>query len=133
MPLAEGTRLVAGEDGQAEVEFEDGSVARLTPKSSLAIDVLSVDAKSVAHTQMTLLGGVAYFELRQAPGATYRVDAGGVRTIPIENTVMRVSLVQPPAVLAVVSGAVEMDRPAAAEDEEAGFHAEVKVGRESAG
>ncbi len=128
MPLAEGTRLVAGEDGQAEVEFEDGSVARLTPKSSLAIDALSVDAKSVAHTQMTLLGGVAYFELRQAPGATYRVDAGGIRVIPIENTVMRVSFVQPPAVFAVVSGAVETDRPASSEDEDEGFHAEVKSG-----
>jgi len=35
MPLAEGARLTTGEDGQAEVEFEDGSVVRLTPNSSL--------------------------------------------------------------------------------------------------
>src|SRR5882757_10905052 len=30
MPLAEGARLTTGDDGQAEVEFEDGSVVRLT-------------------------------------------------------------------------------------------------------
>ena len=34
MPLFEGTRLVTGEDGRAEVQFEDGSVARLSPNSS---------------------------------------------------------------------------------------------------
>src|SRR5580692_12700198 len=44
MPLAEGVRLTTGEDGQAEVEFEDGSVVRITPDSSLGLNSLSVDA-----------------------------------------------------------------------------------------
>ena len=33
MPVLDGSRLQAGGDGQAEVEFGDGSVARLTPNS----------------------------------------------------------------------------------------------------
>ena len=35
MPVLDGSRLQTGEDGQVEVEFGDGSVARLTPNSSL--------------------------------------------------------------------------------------------------
>ena len=38
MPLIEGLRLTTGEDGQAEMEFEDGSLVRLTPNSSLSLD-----------------------------------------------------------------------------------------------
>ena len=37
MPLVAGVRIEAGSDGQAEVEFNDGSVARLTPNSSLEL------------------------------------------------------------------------------------------------
>ena len=35
MPLAAGVRVATGEDGQAEIEFEDGSLVRLTPNSAL--------------------------------------------------------------------------------------------------
>ena len=38
MPLLAGYTLSTGEDGQAEVEFTDGSVARVTPNSQLRLD-----------------------------------------------------------------------------------------------
>ena len=40
MPVLDGSRLQTGGDGEAEVEFGDGSVARLTPNSSLQFDHL---------------------------------------------------------------------------------------------
>ena len=40
MPLLAGFTLVTGQDGQAEVEFNDGSVARVTPNSKLRFDIL---------------------------------------------------------------------------------------------
>ena len=43
MPVLDGSRLQTGGDGQAEVEFGDGSVARLTPNSSLQFDHLGQD------------------------------------------------------------------------------------------
>ena len=43
MPVLDGSRLQTGEDGQAEVEFGDGSVARLTPNSSLQFGHLGQD------------------------------------------------------------------------------------------
>ena len=33
-PLFEGARVETGNDGRAEVQFEDGSVARISPESS---------------------------------------------------------------------------------------------------
>src|SRR6266481_1761863 len=36
-PLFEGARIDTGNDGRAEVQFEDGSVARLSPESSLTL------------------------------------------------------------------------------------------------
>ena len=58
MPLAEGSRLTTGENGQAEVEFEDGSVVRLTPNSSLGLTGLSIDPAENFHTQLTVLHGL---------------------------------------------------------------------------
>ena len=40
MPALDGSRLQTGADGQAEIEFGDGSVARLTPNSTLQFDHL---------------------------------------------------------------------------------------------
>ena len=38
MPVVEGMKLVTAEDGRAEIQFEDGSVARVTPNSSVDAD-----------------------------------------------------------------------------------------------
>jgi len=43
MPLMQGSTLKTGEDGRAEIQLEDGSVARLTPNSSATVSVLSRD------------------------------------------------------------------------------------------
>src|ERR1017187_8941484 len=42
LPLLSGVQLVTAQVGQAEVEFEDGSVVRLTPNSALSLDALPV-------------------------------------------------------------------------------------------
>src|SRR5579864_8191008 len=67
LPLLAGIMLATGEDGQAEIEFEDGSVIRLTPNSALALDNLTVDPDGVFTTVVSLLHGLAYAELRATP------------------------------------------------------------------
>src|ERR1700735_5471989 len=64
MPLTEGSRVTTAEDGQAEVEFEDGSLVRLTPNSSLGLDHLSLDTEGNYQTQLGLVHGLVYAELR---------------------------------------------------------------------
>ena len=105
MPLAAGTRLITGDYAQAEVEFEDGSVARMTPRTVLSLDALTLE-KNVAHTRLAVLGGLAYFELRSTNKTSWSIDAGQALASPTENAVLRVSLDQPPATFAVLSGSV---------------------------
>ena len=120
MPLVEGTRIVAGDYGQAEIEFEDGSMVRVTPRTSLTLDSLGLEGGR-STTRMTLLGGLAYFELRKAAGVLYSVDAGGVTMTPSENATVRVRMEDSPAVFAVLTGAVRLERGE-------GFRAHVRAG-----
>jgi hypothetical protein len=103
-PVLEGTVLTTANDGQAEIEFEDGSVVRLTPNSALSVVNLSVDSKGSFQTRLSLLHGLAYLELRSSPRYQYRLDAQGDTISPVENSTFRVDIDQPPAIIAVLDG-----------------------------
>lgn len=104
MPLVEGTVISSGSDGQAEIEFEDGSLAQLTPNSGLSLLSLSVDSSGNFQTRLALLGGLAYMELRAGTKYVYSVDAGGDVISPVENTTVRINFDEPPASVAVLDG-----------------------------
>ena len=78
MPLVQGLRLTTGDDGQAEIEFEDGSLVRMTPNSTLSLNNLSMDESGDFRTQLALTRGLVYVELRSAPKYSYRIYAGGM-------------------------------------------------------
>lgn len=110
LPLLAGVQLVTSEDGQAEVEFEDGSVVRLTPNSALSLDALSVDPNGVFTTDLSLLHGLAYAELRATPQYHYWLNAGGDTVSPVENATVRVAFDEPPAIFAVLDGTAHVER-----------------------
>jgi hypothetical protein len=131
MPLAEGARLSTGEDGQAEVEFEDGSVVRLTPNSSLGFSVLNIDPAENFHTQMTLLHGLIYAELRASSKYFYVVDAGGELISPVANTTIRINLDQPPATVSVFDGTVQVEHASTPQAD--GYKRDVRAGESLTG
>jgi hypothetical protein len=110
MPLAEGARVVTGEDGQAEVEFEDGSLVRLTPNSSLRLDHLSMDSGGNFQTQLSLVQGLVYAELRATSKYVYQLNVDGAVVSPVENATIRINLDEPPAVIAVLTGRAHVER-----------------------
>jgi len=126
MPLADSTRLTTGEDGQAEVEFEDGSVVRLTPNTSLGLTVLSVDATGNFRTQLMVLHGLVYAELRAASKFTYKVTADGAVISPVANATVRIDLDQPPAVVSVFDGSVHVEHAGSAQAD--GYKTDVRAG-----
>lgn len=109
MPLAEGAQVTTAEDGQAEVEFEDGSLVRLTPNSSLSVDQLSVDAGGDYQTQLNLVRGLVYAELRAASKYAYELNVDGAVVSPVENATIRINLDEPPAVIAVLTGRAHVE------------------------
>jgi hypothetical protein len=127
LPLLAGVQLITGADGQAEVEFEDGSVARLTPNSALSLDNLSIQPNGVFITSVRLMQGLAYFELRATPQYLYAIAAGSDVVTPVENTTVRVNFDEPPAVFAVLDGTAHVERQNG-EPVSAGYQADVRAG-----
>ena len=130
LPLLAGVQVVTGADGQAEVEFEDGSLARLTPNSALSLDNLSIQPGGVFITSVRLMQGLAYFELRAAPQYLYAIAAGDDILTPVENTTVRVNFDEPPAIFAVLDGTAHVERQISPNIDaaNAGFQADVRAG-----
>jgi FecR protein len=130
LPLLAGVRLSTGEDGQAEVEFEDGSVVRLTPNSILSLDNLTVESGGVFTTDLSLLHGLAYLELRATAQYRYTLNAGGDILSPVENATVRVNFDQSPAIFAVLDGTVHIERQGGPDNDSAnaGYQADVRAG-----
>lgn len=104
MPLFEGYQITTGQDGQAEIQFEDGSVARIAPDSGLTLSILRGQGSN-GEAEMVLNGGLGYFELQGGDQAG-RIDVrfGDAVVTAAGFTVMRVDTDTPPGALAVFSG-----------------------------
>jgi hypothetical protein len=105
-PLFPGTQVETGDDGKAEIQFEDGSVARLSPDSSLTLTSLG----GQGGAEVILASGLGYFELQGgAQGGPMRVRFSGAVATATGFTVMRVKLDNQPGELAVFSGNAHLE------------------------
>lgn len=109
-PLLQGMTLSTGDDGKAEIQFEDGSVARIAPNSTLTLTTLA-GAGTSAEADLTLERGEAYFEL-QANGqvGVMRVHFGDSVVTASGFTVIRAQYDTPPGSVAVFSGNAHLER-----------------------
>src|SRR6266436_5865916 len=68
MPVIEGSRLKTGDDGRAEVEFEDGSALRIVPNSEVDFTRLSLGDDGQKLSTVQLASGMAYVNYRGKKG-----------------------------------------------------------------
>jgi hypothetical protein len=103
-PLFEGTQLGTSDDGRAEVEFDDGSLARISPDSSMTLSMLRKSGGG-SDAEIVLDSGLGYFELQGTgqPGS-FRVRFGNSLVTASGYTVLRINLDNPPGELAVFAG-----------------------------
>jgi hypothetical protein len=112
-PLFEGTRVTTGDDGRAEIQFEDGSVARLSPNSSLTLSVLRSSGAN-SEAEIVLDGGLGYFELQNSlQSGSMSVKFGDSVATASGFTVLRINMDNPPGELAVFSGNAHLERGSA--------------------
>jgi len=108
MPLGEGSRVQTGDDGRAEVQFENGSVARLTPKSSMTLAQIERGPEGAAETRVELLSGLGYFELHPRGGENSLVF-GPNTIVPVDGSaVVRVNMDSNPVEMSVFDGKVHV-------------------------
>jgi hypothetical protein len=115
LPIFEGTQIVTRNDGRAEVQLEDGSVARLSPNSTLTFTVLQRQGTNT-RTEMVLNRGLGYFELEPSTADhELRVSYGSSSFTADSFAVIRVNEDVAPGELAVLSGSIELVRGSALE------------------
>jgi len=103
-PLFEGAQLATSDNGKAEIQFEDGSVARIPPDSTLTLAVLR-GAGSSAQATLQVNSGLAYFEFQGGGQAgQMNVQFGDALVTTSGFTVFRVDMDNPPGQVAVFSG-----------------------------
>ncbi len=106
-PLFEGTGIQTGDDGRAEIQFEDGSIARIPPDSVLTLSVLRP-----GQTDLFLNSGLGYFELKSAGDSTtgpMKVHFGTSVAASTASAVFRVKLDEAPGEIAVFDGGLHVD------------------------
>jgi hypothetical protein len=84
------TSLRAG--GRAEIEFEDGSYARLAPGARLRLTELGLEDNGGRVTHLTLEHGTATFKVNLRGGDRFTVLAPHLLAEPADNTTFRIDL-----------------------------------------
>ena len=109
-PLFEGTVVTTREDGRAELQFDDGSVVRVSPNSSLKLSVLRQQG-GTTNTELELQSGLAYFELQGDTSSSRVIARFGDSAVSASGfTVVRINLDNPPGELAVFTGNAHLER-----------------------
>jgi len=102
-PLFSGYILQTGDDGRAEVQFDDGTIGRIPPDTALTLTALNG-----TQNDLTLNNGMAYFDLR----ANERVlIAGGTTVTSAGGATLRIKLDEAPGEVAVFNGGVHVAGP----------------------
>lgn len=110
LPLFEGSQVITGNDGRAEVQLEGGNLARLSPNTTLTFTVMKHEGTSV-NTEVVVNSGLAYFELQPSSAEhSLRVSYGPASFVASSFSVVRIRLDTPPGDLAVFSGNVRLER-----------------------
>jgi FecR protein len=110
MPLFEGMQVSTAQDGRAEIQFEDGSVARLSPNTTITLSVLRGEGTN-GDAEMVLNGGLAYFEFQgSAQPGQFAVHFGDSSVVPSGNAVIRIRMDAPPGDMAILSGNADLSR-----------------------
>lgn len=99
-PIFEGTQLQTGDDGRAELQFEDGTIARIAPDSTLTLAALHA-----GQNDLVLNSGMSYFELKGAE----KVEFSGATATANGPATIRVKLDTPPGSVAVFDGTVRLE------------------------
>jgi len=112
LPVIEGSKLKTGNDGRAEVEFEDGSALRIVPNSEIEFTRLALGDDGRRLNTVQLNAGVAYVDVRAKKGDQFMLNFGHESATVAEPSHLRVDLTATEAALAVFKGEVKGTGPA---------------------
>ena len=107
-PVVEGSSLVTGGDGLAEVEFENNSVVRLGEATDVRFTQLLINDAGEMINEVELVRGTMYFDTRSGKNNIYRVIAADRSFVVQRNSLVRFMMNGDQAEVAVVHGASQL-------------------------
>jgi len=110
-PIVEGTRLVTGENGLAEVEFENESALRLTGGSEVKFSDLLLSDSGTKINQFRVDKGLVYLETAKG-NDVYRVKVGDTSLLVHRDSLIRLSATPAQVQVAVFKGDVQLENQA---------------------
>src|SRR6266404_5948262 len=109
MPIVEGSRLKTGDDGRAEVEFEDGSALRIVPNSEVEFTRLALGDDGQKLSTMQLVAGMAYVNYRGKTADQFTLNFGRESVTLTEAAHFRIGVRNNEATLAVIKGRLNVN------------------------
>ena len=111
-PITQGVRIVTGNDGLAEVEFENESALRVVEDSEIQFRTLSLSDTGAKVNEIEVVKGVVYLDARSKGDDIYRIKSGDSTFLVQRDTQLRLSMNAGQARLSVFKGNAElMDQP----------------------
>ncbi|MGA2688425.1 MAG: FecR family protein [Candidatus Korobacteraceae bacterium] len=108
-PIVEGTRLVTGSDGLAEIEFENQSALRLTEDSEVKFSKLLMNDAGVKIDQIEVVKGLVYLDTASKGDDVYRLMVGSKSFLVHRDTDLRLSAGPDQIQVAVFKGEVQLE------------------------
>ncbi|HZD30979.1 MAG TPA: DUF6600 domain-containing protein, partial [Candidatus Angelobacter sp.] len=103
-PVVEGSRIVTGSNGLAEVEFEDNTVVRLGEATEIRFSQLLINDAGDKVNEVELLRGTLYFDTRADKTAIDRVIAAGQTFVVRRDSQVRFQMIGDQVQAAVFNG-----------------------------
>jgi len=109
LPITQGVKLQSGNDGRAEIEFEDGSTLRITPGTVVEFSELAMRDSGARASSLNLQTGTAYLNFRaDKSGQQFSLGFGREKLALSKPAHLRVEVKENDATLAVFKGDVEV-------------------------
>ena len=114
LPITQGSKLRTGADGRAEVEFEDGTTLRITPKTVVEFPELSARDSGAKNTEVKVSEGTAYLDLKATKDEEFTLVFGREKFVLAKPVHLRLQMGDTESSLAVFKGKVQVEGPAGA-------------------
>ena len=108
-PVVEGSRLVTGSNGLAEVEFENNSALRLGENTEVQFSQLLLNDSGDKVNEVKLVHGTIYFDTHRGKGDIDRVLAAGRTFILRHDSQVRFIATSDEVQAAVMNGELRLD------------------------
>jgi hypothetical protein len=110
-PIVEGTRLVTGSSGLAEVEFENRSSLRMTDNSEVKFRRLLMNDSGAKVNEIEVVHGIVYLDVEKSDDL-YRVTTKDAGFLIRKGTELRLTAEDAKVQLAVFKGEVQVENQA---------------------